>query len=194
LTADFYVKPNNTRGVLETENTYLCLATLKELIEEQEQADCTLEHVELESPPTDTEMNLSPSALLKAAADGHGGRRLRPGLCWVSGGQGVNWFDELQQLYRIQPKLRTFIELCAASVLEEAQSEEAKRLEFYALGFDLLSWLRSEDLHPSDDYLSRAPLSYPMIFLVQLCIPDSLSQPVSVTWGTDVALYSLHRT
>ena len=90
-------------------------------------------------------------------------------LCWVSGGQGVKWFEEVRQLYHLTPELRGFIELCAASVLAEVKSAEAQELTFYSLGFDLLDWINTKDAQPSEAYLAQAPVSYPMIFLVQLC-------------------------
>ena len=104
------------------------------------------------------------SALINSVESG------RVSLMAVFGGQGSvdNYFDELDALfYTYAPFLSTLLEKATAVLNSQACSPEAVELGFTSKGLDVLSWLRGE--RPSDQYMVSAPISLPLIGLIQLC-------------------------
>lgn len=102
------------------------------------------------------------------------------GLFAQFGGQGVDYFDELANVWKNvstktgpdgRPCLaRRLIEEAAAALKEAVASPEATALGLHARGLDLMNWLTTEDLgqRPPGSYLRSAPISYPLIGLTQL--------------------------
>ena len=131
--------------------------------------------------------NPSPSALLEKA------KEREAGLMAVFGGQGVSWLPELCDIYEQYSDLRPVVEAAVLSVQELAKGVS----HLFPHGLDVLSWMvafrrrsrrPTEDagkgdnnnnnnnnndeegatLLPPADYLSYAPVSYPMLGLVSL--------------------------
>ncbi|GAM42218.1 fatty acid synthase beta subunit [Talaromyces pinophilus] len=103
------------------------------------------------------------SALFRAAADetAH--------VYTVFGGQGniEEYFDELREVYTTYP---VFVEDLVSSTAELLQnlSRDPDAVKLYPKGLDILQWLHDRDSQPDTDYLVSAPVSLPLIGLVQL--------------------------
>ncbi|KAI5848125.1 acyl transferase domain-containing protein [Tricharina praecox] len=103
------------------------------------------------------------SALFRAAADG------KAGVYAVFGGQGniEEYFDELRELYHVYEGLvEEFIVSCAHVL--SALSRDPKAGKVYSKGLDVMRWLQDKESTPDLTYLVSAPVSFPLIGLVQL--------------------------
>lgn len=87
----------------------------------------------------------------------------------VFGGQGniEEYFEELREVYTTYP---TFTEDLIYSSADHLQvlARDPKADKFYSKGLDIISWLRDREAQPDTDYLVSAPVSLPLIGLVQL--------------------------
>ncbi|KAM0552702.1 hypothetical protein ACHAPJ_007799 [Fusarium lateritium] len=87
----------------------------------------------------------------------------------VFGGQGIGgtYLDELRYLFRTY---QTLIEgtLRASEELMLSLLQGANAHEIYSGGLAVMSWLESDQKAPSKDYLNFAPVSFPLIGLLQL--------------------------
>lgn len=103
------------------------------------------------------------SALLRAAAEG------TAKLYSIYGGQGniEEYFDELREIYKTYP---TFVEEFISSSAELLQSlaRDEDAIKLYSKGMDIIQWLHDRDSQPDTEYLVSAPVSLPLIGLVQL--------------------------
>ncbi|KAL4730974.1 putative PKS/NRPS-like protein biosynthetic cluster [Fusarium chlamydosporum] len=85
------------------------------------------------------------------------------------GGQGINvsYLDELRRLFRTY---RTLIEgtLHDSNELVLSLLHRANSPEIYTQGLSVMTWLESHESAPGQDYLSFAPVSFPLIGLLQL--------------------------
>lgn len=104
------------------------------------------------------------SALLRAA-DEDGAK-----IYNIFGGQGniVEYFDELREVYETYPSFVSELVTSAAEFLQQL-SRDPRAEKLYAKGLDVMTWLQSPDTTPDADYLISAPVSLPLIGLVQLC-------------------------
>ena len=103
------------------------------------------------------------SALLRAAEDEEAK------LFAIFGGQGniEEYFDELREVYSTYPWFVEDFIVESASLLQTlARDHRAEKL--YSKGLDVMRWLHNKDLQPDTDYLVSAPVSLPLIGLVQL--------------------------
>lgn len=103
------------------------------------------------------------SALFRAAAEGEAR------LFGVFGGQGniEEYFDELRQVYSTYPSfVGDFIVMCAELLQSLSRDDRAEKM--YPKGLDVLRWLEDRASQPDTDYLVSAPVSLPLIGLVQL--------------------------
>ncbi|KAM7218171.1 Acyl transferase domain containing protein [Rhypophila decipiens] len=103
------------------------------------------------------------SALLRAADDGS----VR--IYSIFGGQGniEEYFEELRELYQTYPSFVGELVTNSAELLQTlATAPSAEKL--YSKGLDIMSWLQSPDATPDVEYLISAPVSFPLIGLVQL--------------------------
>lgn len=106
---------------------------------------------------------VTPSALLAAA------QKRKARLYAVFGGQGNDekYFEELRALWCTYRPLVEELILSASSMLQrEALEDDISR--FYHSGMDIVAWLENPGRTPSSDYLIGAPISMPIIGLLQL--------------------------
>ncbi|KAI1394207.1 beta subunit of fatty acid synthase [Hypoxylon trugodes] len=118
------------------------------------------------------------SALLRAADEGNAG------IYSIFGGQGniVEYFDELREVYETYPSFVGELVAASADLLHNlALDPRADKL--YAKGLDVMEWLRSPDSTPDPQYLISAPVSLPLIGLVQLCHYQVLGKGLGVHPG-----------
>ena len=104
-----------------------------------------------------------PSALFRAADDEEAG------LYAIFGGQGniEEYFDELREVYTTYPSfVETLVEDSAELLRSLSRDPRAKKL--YSKGLDVMRWLQDRDTQPDTEYLVSAPVSLPLIGLVQL--------------------------
>lgn len=103
------------------------------------------------------------SALFRAASDE------AAGIYTVFGGQGniEEYFDELRTVYNTYP---SFVEdlIVSSAELLQSLSREPEASKLYPKGLDIMRWLQDRDVQPDTDYLVSAPVSLPLIGLVQL--------------------------
>ncbi|OCK86339.1 beta subunit of fatty acid synthase [Lepidopterella palustris CBS 459.81] len=87
----------------------------------------------------------------------------------VLGGQGniEDYFEELREIYTTYP---SFVEDFVAAAAQHLQvlSRDPRAEKLYSKGLDVMRWLNSKDSQPDTDYLVSAPVSLPLIGLVQL--------------------------
>ncbi|RAK71483.1 beta subunit of fatty acid synthase [Aspergillus fijiensis CBS 313.89] len=104
-----------------------------------------------------------PSALLTAAQE----RKAR--LYVVFGGQGndEHYFEELRTLWQTYRPLVEELIIPASSLLQR-ESMNGGSSRFYHNGLDALSWLEHPERTPASAYLIGAPISMPLIGLLQL--------------------------
>jgi fatty acid synthase subunit beta len=106
----------------------------------------------------------SQSALLQAQADG------KARIHGLFGGQGNNkhYIDEIRVLWNTYaPLVRDFI--ASLSSVLDALSRDERVADQYPHGLDVLRWLTGgPESVPDDDYLISAPVSFPLIGLLQL--------------------------
>ena len=103
------------------------------------------------------------SALLRAAEE------KEASLYPIFGGQGniEEYFDELREVYTTYP---SFVEQMVESSAQLLQSlsRDPRAEKLYPKGLDVIQWLHDKDSQPDTDYLVSAPVSLPLIGLVQL--------------------------
>ncbi|KAH9897169.1 beta subunit of fatty acid synthase [Xylariomycetidae sp. FL2044] len=102
----------------------------------------------------------------------------------IFGGQGniVEYFDELREVYETYPSFVGDLVTASADLLQSlALDPRAEKL--YAKGLDLMQWLQNPDATPDPDYLISAPVSLPLIGLVQLCHYQVLGKGLGVHPG-----------
>ncbi|KAJ5118509.1 hypothetical protein N7526_010146 [Penicillium atrosanguineum] len=103
------------------------------------------------------------SALFRAASED------AAGIYTVFGGQGniEEYFDELRSIYTTYP---SFVEelIVSSAELLQTLSREPEASKLYPKGLDIMRWLQDRDAQPDTDYLVSAPVSLPLIGLVQL--------------------------
>ncbi|TLD11433.1 hypothetical protein PspLS_11918 [Pyricularia sp. CBS 133598] len=88
----------------------------------------------------------------------------------VFGGQGNtrDYFEELRAVKATYPSFVTdLIESCSHRLSKLAA--DARASDQFPLGLDVLQWLEEPEDTPSTDHLILAPLSFPLIGLLQLC-------------------------
>ena len=87
----------------------------------------------------------------------------------IFGGQGniEEYFEELRDIYKTYP---SFIEQLVSSSSDLLQSlvRDPRADKLYSKGLDVMRWLHNKDTQPDTDYLVSAPVSFPLIGLVQL--------------------------
>lgn len=87
----------------------------------------------------------------------------------IFGGQGniEEYFDELRELFNIYPSFVEELVTSAAELLQNL-SRDSRVDQLYSKGLDIMAWLHRPESTPDVDYLVSAPVSFPLIGLVQL--------------------------
>lgn len=112
------------------------------------------------------------SALLKAAEESEvDGERLPPSafIYSIFGGQGniEEYFEELRDLWKTYPSFVSELVTTAAEQLQTLANDSAAE-KLFTKGLDVMNWLQNPEATPDVDYLISAPVSFPLIGLVQL--------------------------
>ncbi|KAK1755563.1 fatty acid synthase subunit beta [Echria macrotheca] len=112
---------------------------------------------------TNRSMKPHQSALFRAADDGNAK------LYNIFGGQGniEEYFEELRELYQTYPSFVGDLVVSSAELLQTLSSHPSAE-KLYSKGLDIMTWLQNPDATPDIDYLVSAPVSFPLIGLVQL--------------------------
>ncbi len=87
------------------------------------------------------------------------------------GGQGTPWFRELARYYK-KPGFQTFFETAFQCIEEERHRVEGTI--GLPHGIPLQSWLEEKENIPSDEYLSHAAVSLPLVQLTQMAHIENL--------------------
>ncbi|KAL2153788.1 hypothetical protein VTH82DRAFT_4943 [Thermothelomyces myriococcoides] len=108
-------------------------------------------------------MKTHESALFRAADEG------AAKLYSIFGGQGniEEYFEELRELYETYPSFVGDLVASSAELLQTLASHPSAE-KLYSKGLDIMSWLHHREATPEVDYLVSAPVSFPLIGLVQL--------------------------
>ena len=87
----------------------------------------------------------------------------------VFGGQGniEEYFEELRELYTTYPSFVEELIVSAAELLQNL-SRDPRAEKLYSKGLDVMAWLHDPEATPDVDYMVSAPVSFPLIGLVQL--------------------------
>jgi fatty acid synthase subunit beta, fungi type len=103
------------------------------------------------------------SVLLRAAKYGEAS------IFTIFGGQGLTeaYFEELRDIYTIYPSFTTDLVTTSNKLLHNLV-RHPKAQKFYDKGLDILGWLEDREMQPDTKYLVSAPVSFPLIGLVQL--------------------------
>ena len=102
------------------------------------------------------------SALLRAAQDEEAK------IYTVYGGQGniEEYFEELRELYITYPAFVETLVSESAQLLQTLSRDQSIN-KLYSKGLDIMRWLHNKDTQPDTEYLISAPVSLPLIGLVQ---------------------------
>lgn len=125
------------------------------------------------------QISKSSSDLLRASAE-----RLAKTFA-IFGGQGNtdDYFDELRELNDMYAGLiGDFLAQVAAKLNSLVKNTENVD-KIYTQGFDILTWLKSADQTPDQDYLLSVPVSCPLICVIQLCHFAVTCKTLGVTPG-----------
>ena len=103
------------------------------------------------------------SALLRASDDGSAA------IYTIFGGQGniEEYFEELRQLFATYPSFVGELIISAAEQLQTLSNHPSAE-KMFPKGLDIMNWLHHPDSTPDVDYLISAPVSFPLIGLVQM--------------------------
>jgi fatty acid synthase subunit beta len=103
------------------------------------------------------------SALFRAADDGSAS------IYTIFGGQGniEEYFDELRQIFSTYSSFIGELVTTSAELLQTLSNHPAAE-KMFPKGLDVLNWLHHPDSTPDVDYLVSAPVSFPLIGLIQM--------------------------
>ncbi|KAI6758650.1 hypothetical protein HG530_010890 [Fusarium avenaceum] len=103
----------------------------------------------------------------------------------IFGGQGLrgNTIDELRDLVNTYPSLTRDLVHDLSSLLLELSNTDDTALKLFPEGLDVLQWLESPSQAPDSTYLSPAPVSAPLIGLVQLAHYEVTCKTLGFTPG-----------
>ncbi|POS73465.1 chain elongation-2 [Diaporthe helianthi] len=119
------------------------------------------------------------SALLRAAEEGDAS------IYNIFGGQGniEEYFEELRELWQTYPSFVGELIMTAAEQLQTlANNPSAEKL--FTKGLDIMSWLQNPEATPDVEYLITAPVSFPLIGLVQLAHYEVTCKALGIHPGT----------
>lgn len=119
------------------------------------------------------------SALFRAAEDGDAI------IYNIFGGQGniEEYFEELRELWETYPSFVGSLIMTAAEQLQNLANEPTAE-KLFTKGLDVMNWLQNPDATPDVDYLISAPVSFPLIGLVQLAHYEVTCKVLGIHPGT----------
>lgn len=83
-------------------------------------------------------------------------------------GQGVNYMDELRQLYIRYAHVRPFIHEAIAEIKKQASLYDDTDTQFFRWGLEVDRWLEHPEKTPEPGYLLSSTISHPLIYLTQI--------------------------
>lgn len=119
------------------------------------------------------------SALFRASEEGDAS------IYNIFGGQGniEEYFEELRELWQTYPSFVGDLILTAAEQLQTlANNPSAEKL--FTKGLDIMNWLQNPEATPDVEYLITAPVSFPLIGLVQLAHYEVTCKTLGIHPGT----------
>lgn len=119
------------------------------------------------------------SALFRASEEGDAS------IYNIFGGQGniEEYFEELRELWQTYPSFVGDLILTAAEQLQTlANNPSAEKL--FTKGLDIMNWLQNPEATPDVEYLITAPVSFPLIGLVQLAHYEVTCKALGIHPGT----------
>jgi fatty acid synthase subunit beta len=118
------------------------------------------------------------SALFRAADDGSAK------IYTIFGGQGniEEYFEELRELFKTYPSMVEDLITTSAELLQTL-SRDPRAEKLYSKGLDVMTWLHDPESTPNTDYLVSAPVSFPLIGLVQLAHYSVTCKVLGITPG-----------
>lgn len=104
------------------------------------------------------------SALLRTVEEGHAK------IAAIFGGQGTSeeYFQELRDVYSTYNGMVRPLIAKSSKLLRDLVVSTPMASKVYTEGFNLLSWIEKPETCPSNDYLIMAPVSVPVIGIIQL--------------------------
>lgn len=131
-------------------------------------------------------VNSSNSPIQKSSSDllKHSAQRLAKTVA-IFGGQGNtdDYFEELRELNFMYHGLIADLLEMAADKLTSLVSTADNVDKIYTQGFNILTWLKSPDQTPDQDYLLSVPVSCPLICIIQLAHYVITCKTLGVTPG-----------
>jgi fatty acid synthase subunit beta, fungi type len=118
------------------------------------------------------------SALLRASEDN------TAQIYTIFGGQGniEEYFEELRELYHTYSNFVSERITSSAELLQNLAKHPAAE-KLYPKGLDIMNWLQNPEATPDVDYLISAPVSFPLIGLVQLAHYEVTCKAMGITPG-----------
>jgi fatty acid synthase subunit beta, fungi type len=118
------------------------------------------------------------SALFRAAGDESAK------IYTIFGGQGniEEYFEELREVFRTYPFFVEDLITSSAELLQNL-SRDPRAEKLYSKGLDIMTWLHGPESTPNTDYLVSAPVSFPLIGLVQLAHYSVTCKVLGITPG-----------
>lgn len=103
----------------------------------------------------------------------------------IYGGQGniEEYFEELRELWTTYPSFVGDLIMSSAEQLQTLANDSAAE-KLFTKGLDVMSWLQNPDATPDIDYLISAPVSFPLIGLVQLAHYEVTCKALGIQPGT----------
>ena len=98
------------------------------------------------------------------------------------GGQGNTryYFDEIRSVVATyRPFITDLLESLSRNLLD--LSHDVRASEQYEEGLHVMQWLLSPESTPSEDYLLAAPVSFPLIGLLQLLYVEAVLKALNLT-------------
>ncbi|KAF3767969.1 fatty acid synthase acitivty [Cryphonectria parasitica EP155] len=119
------------------------------------------------------------SALFRAAEEGDAV------IYSIFGGQGniEEYFEELRALWQTYPSFVGELIMSSAEQLQTLANDSAAE-KLFTKGLDVMNWLQHPEATPDVDYLISAPVSFPLIGLVQMAHYEVTCKALGIHPGT----------
>lgn len=148
----------------EFETRFLCGNDVHTLAASLENPDAVVRSYFLARQVANKPIRAHASALLRTVEEGHAK------IAAIFGGQGTSeeYFDELSSVYNTYGGMVRPLIAKASKLLQNLVVSTPTASKVYTEGLDPLSWIEKPETRPSNDYLVMAPVSVPVIGIIQL--------------------------